>query len=134
MILVVFFVIEALIQLLRETLDKKYPKEHKIITAAVSTYTFKDDKQNSIKTLDDGWSKYMDAFYIMAYDLNGIFSQNSSANAPLEISNMTNPTTSGAAAVQSWISAGIPSNKIYLGVPFYGYTHKTTAEINLETG
>ncbi|KAG1054949.1 hypothetical protein G6F43_003063 [Rhizopus delemar] len=124
----------ALIQLLRETLDKKYPKEHKIITAAVSTYTFKDDKQNSIKTLDDGWSKYMDAFYIMAYDLNGIFSQNSSANAPLEISNMTNPTTSGAAAVQSWISAGIPSNKIYLGVPFYGYTHKTTAEINLETG
>lgn len=66
--------------------------------------------------------------------MNGIFSQNSSANAPLEISNITNPMTSGAAAVQSWISAGIPSNKIYLGVPFYGYTHKTTAEINLETG
>lgn len=46
-------------------LDEKYPQEHKLITSAVSTYTFKDEQRNSIKRLDEGWSKYMDAFYIM---------------------------------------------------------------------
>ncbi|KAG1474658.1 hypothetical protein G6F56_000221 [Rhizopus delemar] len=118
----------AFIQLLRQMLDEKYPQEHKLITSAVSTYTFKDEQRNSIKRLDEGWSKYMDAFYIMAYDMTGVFSKDSSANAPLS-ENLQDPLVSGAASVQQWINAGIPSQKTYLGVPFYGYTHKTAQHI-----
>jgi chitinase len=46
-------------------LDKKYPEEHKLITAAVSAYVFKDANYNPIPKLDQGWADYMDAFYIM---------------------------------------------------------------------
>lgn len=32
------------------------------------------------------------------------------------------------------MDAGIPSERIYLGVPFYGYTHKTKKDITHKTG
>lgn len=53
------------IQLLRKMLDDKYPKEHKLITAAVSAYVFKGSDGNPITSLDKAWANYMDAFYVM---------------------------------------------------------------------
>lgn len=32
------------------------------------------------------------------------------------------------------MNAGIPAERIYLGVPFYGYTHKTMGHVTKETG
>ncbi|CEG74765.1 hypothetical protein RMATCC62417_09920 [Rhizopus microsporus] len=124
----------AFIQLVRQMLDEKYPEEHKLVTTAVSTYTYLDAEGKKIEHLDEGWSKYMDAFYIMAYDLSGSFSTTSGANAPLNIGNVSEPTLSGAAAVDTWIKAGIPSHQVFLGVPFYGYTHRTSQQITASSG
>jgi chitinase len=46
-------------------LDEKYPEEHKLVTTAVSTYTYLDAEGKRIEHLDERWSEYMDAFYIM---------------------------------------------------------------------
>lgn len=46
-------------------LDKKYPNEHKLITAAVGAQVFRDADRNVMKSLDEGWADFMDAFYIM---------------------------------------------------------------------
>lgn len=53
------------IKALREKLDAKYPSVHKLITLAVGTNVFNDAKQSPIKKLDEGWTKYVDSFYIM---------------------------------------------------------------------
>lgn len=37
-------------------------------------------------------------------------------------------------SIQEWLDAGIPSDRLYLGVPFYGYTHKTLKPMNHRTG
>lgn len=55
----------AFIQLLRQMLDKKYPNEHKLITAAVSAYVFKDANRNPIAKLDKRWADCIDQLYIM---------------------------------------------------------------------
>jgi chitinase len=68
-----------------------------------------------------------------AYDLNGVWSNTAASNAPLRFG-ATGQQVSGESAVQAWINAGIPSDRIYLGVPFYGYTHKTLKPITRETG
>ncbi|KAI9276212.1 glycoside hydrolase superfamily [Sporodiniella umbellata] len=124
----------SLIELLRQNLDEKYPDEHKLITSAVSTWTFRDHQGNSIQTLDERWSKLMDAFYVMAYDMGGAFSASATPNAPMNLDNTQNPRESGAAAIEAWLGAGVPSEKVFLGVPFYGYTHKTAAAITASTG
>jgi chitinase len=46
-------------------LDKKYPNEHKLITAAVSAYVFKDANRNPIAKLDKRWADCIDQLYIM---------------------------------------------------------------------
>ncbi|KAG2204429.1 hypothetical protein INT47_005220 [Mucor saturninus] len=122
-----------LIQLLRRMLENKYPHEHKLLTAAVSTNVFLDENRNATKSLDPGWAKSMDGFYIMAYDLNGAGSNVTAANAPLHLG-ATGQRMSGDTSIRAWLNAGIPPERIYLGVPFYGYTHKTTQPITDETG
>lgn len=46
-------------------LDDEFPNEHVLITAAVSTQGFRDVDRHYLSKLDDGWSEFMDAFYIM---------------------------------------------------------------------
>ncbi|RCI00030.1 hypothetical protein CU098_003049, partial [Rhizopus stolonifer] len=109
---------------LRQMLDSTYVDQHKLITAAVSTDVFKDQDQKPIAKLDKRWAEAMDAFYIMAYDISGSWSDFTASNAPLYSDKQS---ISGSSSIEAWIRAGIPSQRIYLGVPFYGYTHKTLA-------
>jgi chitinase len=46
-------------------LDKKYPREHKLITSAVSANVFMDEDRHPLENLEESWSTDMDAFYIM---------------------------------------------------------------------
>ncbi|GAN02249.1 chitinase [Mucor ambiguus] len=123
----------AFIQVLRKMLDKKYPDEHKLITAAVSAHIFRDADRNIMENLDEGWADFMDAFYIMAYDINGVWSNKTSSNAPLHYG-VAGQHVSVESSIQEWLDAGIPSDRLYLGVPFYGYTHKTLKHMNQQTG
>lgn len=68
-----------------------------------------------------------------AYDINGEGGNQTAANAPLHLG-QTGQLVSADTSIRSWVEAGFPSERIYLGVPFYGYTHKTLSPITKETG
>ena len=76
--------------------------------------------------------KHLDFINIMTYDFHGIGSSKTGHHANLNISafdsnsNKRNATT----AVQEHINAGIPAEKIVLGVPFYGKWWKGAIPIN----
>lgn len=68
-----------------------------------------------------------------AYDINGEHSDSTAPNAPLHLAE-TGQRVSVDSSIKSWIKAGVPAERIYLGVPFYGYTQKTKKPITPETG
>jgi GH18 family chitinase len=63
-------------------------------------------------------SSYVDAFFVMAYQLN----LNSSPNGG---SNLTSSMFSNQTAVNQYVNA-VPASKIILGLPFFGYDWPTT--------
>ncbi|KAI9473935.1 MAG: glycoside hydrolase superfamily [Benjaminiella poitrasii] len=120
------------VKLLREQLDAKYTKVHKLITVAVGTSPFNDGNQEPIKTLDSGWAKNVDTFYIMAYDISGSWMSKAGPNAPLNQGSSYD--SSVKQAVSAWHSAGIPHSQIIVGMPFYGHVLKTATTITSSTG
>ena len=77
---------------------------------------------------------YFNWFNIMAYDAS-IGSGYITHQAPL-FRNPSNPTedASGDTAVKALLNYGVPSNKIVLGVPLYGYLYKATTNDNSNHG
>lgn len=60
------------------------------------------------------------------YDLTGYWAEKTGANAPLRGGSAD---SSVEQAVEAWHSAGIPYDRIVVGVPFYGYTGLTTKPV-----
>ncbi|KAI8338703.1 glycoside hydrolase superfamily [Chlamydoabsidia padenii] len=102
----------ALMKLLRKELGNK-----KLITAAVSTAPFLNNKRQPSTSLSHDWAKTVDFFNVMVYDLSGLWNSVSGANAALKNSAEGSVET----AIKQWKAAGIPSNKLVVGCPFYGY-------------
>lgn len=69
----------------------------------------------------------MDYIMIMNYDVWGS-SANPGPNAPLAnlCGNSTQPQANAAAGVKAWSAAGMPRDKILLGIPAYGYINTST--------
>ena len=63
-------------------------------------------------------SSYVDAFFVMAYQLNLHSSPNSE-------SNLTSSMFSNQTAVNQYLNA-VPASKVILGLPFFGYDWPTT--------
>ena len=67
-------------------------------------------------------TRYLDWLNLMAYDFHGGWDEVTNFHAPLYASS-TEPSPDYLnvdAAVQAYLDAGVPSEKIVLGVPFYG--------------
>ena len=122
------------VQALRKALDAKYTKVHKLITLAVGTSPFNDEKQTPMKSLDQGWSKSVDSFYIMAYDISGSWMSQTGPNAPLNKASAAKYDSSVVQSVAAWSGAGISKNQLIVGIPFYGTALKTSRAINSSTG
>lgn len=69
----------------------------------------------------------IDYIMIMNYDVWGS-SSNPGPNAPLAnlCGNSTQPTANAASGVKAWSAAGMPREKILLGVPAYGYINTSS--------
>ena len=75
----------------------------------------------------------LDFINVMTYDLNGPWSPVSNFNAPLYSSPADPSTTPGGnadAAIQNYLERGVPSDKLVLGVPFYGRAVQGVANVN----
>lgn len=64
----------------------------------------------------------------MNYDVYGTFSSVTGPNSPLNDTCASTADQQGSAvsAVAAWTAAGLPSNKIVLGVPAYGHSYTVT--------
>ena len=59
----------------------------------------------------------------MTYDLHGMWDAYTDLHAPLYMNNDTSPQYKASvdSAVNAWINASFPADKLVLGIPFYGY-------------
>jgi len=75
----------------------------------------------------------LDFINVMTYDFNGAWSPISNFNAPLYASPSDPTTTQGMnadAVIQAYLGRGVPSDKLVLGVPFYGRAVQGVANVN----
>lgn len=108
----------ALLKLLREKLDQLGTRKEKYLLtiASAASQAYLDHTEMQVA------HQYLDFINIMTYDFHGAWDQQTGHHANLTVSGFDeseNPR-SAARAVQEHVQAGIPSEKINLGVPFYG--------------
>ena len=66
--------------------------------------------------------QYLDWINLMAYDFRGTWENTTGFNAPIyKASGDAESTLNDDAAVQNYLKAGVPAEKLVLGVPFYGH-------------
>lgn len=108
----------AILKLLREKLDSLSTKENEyLLTIATGANQNYLDHTNMKEA-----QKYLDFINIMTYDFHGGWENKTGHNANLNTSEFDDneQMISIQLAVEQHINAGIPANKIILGVPFYG--------------
>jgi chitinase len=121
-----------LLQAVRKGLDTagKKRRQHYLLTIATNPgpdFVKNTELAQVAKTLD--WIN------IMGYDFNGPWGKRSGPLAPLvadpAAANYGVVTTSNVSTgVEGHLKAGVPLNKIVLGVPFYGYVWQGCANVN----
>jgi|GEM_PF-276095 len=69
--------------------------------------------------------QYLDWINLMTYDLHGTWDKLTNFNAPLyqELNDPGDSSLNVDAVVQDYLDAGIPADKLVMGVPFYGYDY-----------
>ena len=110
------------LQILRWTLPSDA-----LISLATQVWPFAGPDGNPMSDVS-GFADIIDWILIMNYDIWGS-SSTPGANAPLSdgCHNSSQPLANAYSAVASWTAAGMPANKITLGVPAYGYLQKSWA-------
>ena len=97
-----------------------------LLTAAVSLQPWMASNGQPVQSVARAAS-VMDYIMIMNYDVWGS-SSDPGPNAPLAnlCGNSTQPTANAASGVKAWSAAGMPRDKILLGIPAYGYINTST--------
>ena len=72
----------------------------------------------------------LDWINLMTYDFAGSWSPTTNFNAPLYAASKNANAYNGDAATQAYIAAGVPAQKLLLGVPFYGRGWSGVADPN----
>lgn len=113
-----------LLQEVRNYLDAAEIEDGKTYTLTIASSASPSYAENN--ELDE-IAEIVDWINIMTYDFNGGWSNQSAHNAPLyldsaaALANVENAATFNAdSGVQGHLNAGVPAEKIVLGLPFYG--------------
>lgn len=107
-----------LLKALRDKLDAQSLKDSKSYLLTIAGAANQDFINNTeLPTLAGN----LDFANLMTYDMHGSWDKYTDFNAPLYIDQASPQLQiSVDSAVQSWIHAGFPADKIVVGVPFYG--------------
>lgn len=103
-------------------------------TAASSLFPW--NNADGVQSTDlSGFADVLDYIMIMNYDLYGMWSTNAGPNAPLASAcDSRNNQGSATSGINAWIAAGVPADKIVLGVPAYGHGFRVNATSALGNG
>ncbi|WP_186446007.1 glycoside hydrolase family 18 protein [Paenibacillus cremeus] len=118
-----------LMKKLRETLDAQKAKDGKTyllsFAAAAGSSYINNVELSKLQT-------YVDYVNVMSYDMHGTWDSETGFNAPL----YKDPAVGSASDIgihdvmQLFLKAGVPSGKLVMGVPFYGYKYDQVANVN----
>lgn len=102
--------------------------EGALITAAVGFTPWQGSNGQPVASVARA-AGVMDYVMIMNYDVWGS-SSDPGPNAPLAnlCGNSSQPGANAAAGVKAWSAAGMPRDKILLGIPAYGYINTSTKQ------
>lgn len=91
------------------------------LTAATSLFPWNDATGNRSTDLS-GFADALDYLMIMNYDIYGAWATTAGPNAPLASAcDPRNNQGSGKLGVQAWLDAGVPADKLVLGLAAYGH-------------
>nr|QIJ96699.1 chitinase 2b [Glyphodes pyloalis] len=118
--------IDNFTQLLKE-LREEFDKHDLLLTAAVSSVEASASLSYNVGAI----SKYLDFINLMTYDMYGSWDPVTGHNAPLhsgegDKSADPNSLYTVDMAINYWLKAGCPPEKLIMGVPFYGRTFSLT--------
>lgn len=118
-----------LLQAIRDALDRQERRDGKeyvltIAGAAGSGYLSNIQAQ--------AVTKIVDHVFLMTYDIHGPWDTYADLNAPLYTPTDSSPQYrySVDAAVSAWLKAGVPAEKLVLGMPLYGYIYQGVRSSN----
>ncbi|MGN7297842.1 glycosyl hydrolase family 18 protein [Ferdinandcohnia sp. SAFN-114] len=114
-----------LLEKIREKLDEQGEKDGNHYSLSIAGAANTGFVQNA--TLGES-QQYLDYVQIMTYDIHGTWEPLADHNAPLYDDN--GKTWSVDKAVTAYLDAGVPAEKIVMGVPFYGYRYDVTSSEN----
>jgi chitinase len=118
-----------LLRELRAEMNKQFPGERKLLTAAVRVEPFDGPNGRPMRDISQ-FMNIFDYISLMAYDLMGPWSKITGPNAPLDCDER-NPENQYSLnqAIDSWSKAGASLNKLVAGIPFYG--RSSTAKVDM---
>lgn len=103
-------------------------------TAASSLFPWNDATGAQSADLS-GFADVLDYVMVMNYDLYGMWSANAGPNAPLASAcDARNNQGSATAGINAWIAAGVPADKLVLGVAAYGHGFRVNRTAALGNG
>ena len=103
----------AFLKLMREKFDQNGMKGHKISGALTGS-----PEKSKILPIPE-MIKYMDEFHVMTYDYNSSAWGPTSAGHHTNLKKTSYTPFSVEESVEAYLSRGVPSEKIYIGVAFY---------------
>ena len=110
-----------LLKKIREKLDEGQAENKQYIltiAAGASNYYINNTEPNK-------FHKYLDYINLMTYDIHGHWDEYTDFNSPLYNNNDESHQykISVDYSVKSWLKAGVPADKLIVGIPFYGYKY-----------
>ncbi|MBS4196506.1 glycoside hydrolase family 18 protein [Lederbergia citri] len=114
-----------LLEKVREKLDEQGEKDgkHYLLTiAGGATASFASNASLGFT------HQYLDYVQIMTYDIHGPWESVADFTAPLFDDN--GKTYSVDRGIQAYLDAGVPADKLVMGIPFYGYQYNVTSTEN----
>lgn len=112
-----------LLKAVREKLNEQGQKDGRyyyltIAGAANTSYLSKIEAKNIAAIVDH--------IFVMSYDMHGPWDSYADFNAPLYSPAEPSPQYKNSVydSINAYLKAGVPANKIVLGMPFYGYIYR----------
>lgn len=118
-----------LLAAIRQKLDAQSLKDGKkydlTVAGAANAHYLKKIEPQAVAEL-------VDHIFIMAYDMHGSWDAYSDFGAPLYQPAGYSPQYKNSVAdgVQAYLTAGVPADKLVLGIPFYGYLYEGVSQEN----